>query len=199
MRIALIIGVAVAVAVACFGIAAGIGVLWWAIHKGAANNQRLPAAQVNDQPIGDGRRATKTFVRDAFRFDYPGEWKVDEKDKNYDPDHDFTIEGPGTSMIMFVIYEAANDLDKVMTTMVEAYSKKIIRSSKSEFTKWGKYVGRGVTLRGKNQGVTKTTLRTFAFHASGKTFLITEYAPDDEAAECAGGFKMIAESFEVIK
>jgi hypothetical protein len=196
MRIALIIGGAVALVVACLGIAAGIGILWWASNNGAAN-QRLPAAQVNNQPIGAGRRATRPFVRDAFRFEYPSGWEVDEKDKDYDPDHDFAIEAPGKSMIMFVIHQAENDLDKVMTVRVETHSKNLLGSSKSEFTKWGKYEGRGVQLRGKYQGVTKTTVRLFAFHAFGKTFSITEYTPDDEAAGCATGFKMIADSFEV--
>jgi hypothetical protein len=142
---------------------------------------------------------TKLFIRTAFRFDYPATWTVDEKDKDYDPDHMFTIDASVGGMVTVVIFDAVIDPAKTLSTNVKMQEKNIPGATKTEFKQWGRYDGAGMTLQGKVLGVAKSTYRIFVFNASEKTFLITELIPDDEEQQLAPGFRAVEETFQVEK
>jgi len=140
----------------------------------------------------------KSFVRPAFKFDYPAGWAVDDKDKDYDPDHMFSIDASTGAMIMFVIFEPGIEPATALAKMVTQQEKQLPRAAKADFSRWGKFDGVGTELRGKLLSVSPTTIRIFAFQMAGKTFVITELIPDDEKAALDSGFRMIQDSFEVI-
>jgi hypothetical protein len=180
-------------------IGAGLGYLIGSMTGGAliellAGRRRASRTERS----GHVQSGANAFVRDAFRFNYPKQWKVDDKDEDYDPDHMFLINTPGSSMMIFAIYETERDLRDVIDAKVEGHRKNIHGASRSKLENWGRYAGRGAILRGKFQGVKRTTVRLFAFHAVGKTFTVTEYAPDDEESSYAHGFQTIEDSFEVL-
>ena len=42
--------------------------------------------------------------RPAYTVTYPGEWKLDEKDEDFDLDHYFSIDAPGSCHVTFFLY-----------------------------------------------------------------------------------------------
>ena len=49
------------------------------------------------------------LVREKFELEYPSNWKIDAEDKDYDPDHMFSIDSPGNAFVMFVIGSGDTD------------------------------------------------------------------------------------------
>ena len=139
----------------------------------------------------------RTFDRPAFSFTYPADWTVDDKDKDYDPDHLFSIDASDGAMVMFVIYKPAIDPAGALATMVEEQEKRLNKPTKTDFKQWGPHTGVGTELRGKALSVVASTVRIFAFRKAGRTFVVTEYCPDDEKARLAPGYKLIQDSFQV--
>lgn len=138
----------------------------------------------------------KTFSRNAFSFDYPATWTVDDKDKDYDPDHMFSIDASKGAMIMFVISDQMLGSAATLETHAKQHEKNMISPSKNNFGRWGKHYGQGVSYRGKYLGV-QSTIRIFVFILMGRTFVITELTPDDEKAQLEPGFRIIRDSFKV--
>lgn len=184
-------------------VGAGLGYLLGSMSGGAIMElvSGRPHVAEDFQRPRSGRvpRETKIFARDAFRFKFSTEWKIDDRDEDFDPDHRFTVSTAGSSMIIFVIHKCQRDLGDLLEDCLVAHKKNIRGGSTAEFKKWGEHVGRGIILSGKFQGVKKTTLRLFAFQAAGKTFMITEYAPADEWNDSAPGFELIEDSFEILE
>jgi hypothetical protein len=162
-------------------------------------NAEKPKSEKEGSQLGTVVTRPKMFVRKAFKFEYPATWTVDEKDKDFDPDHMFSIDASDGSMISFVVYEAENDLQQTLSIMANAQEKILHGVTKKEFKHWGPFDGLGVTLQGKLQGVFKCTIRIFTFHASNMTFVITEHTPDEERQQLLAGFQLIEKTFLVTK
>lgn len=160
----------------------------WGAMIPACGKQPVPAAP-----------PTKAFVREAFKFDYPASWTIDEKDMEYDPDHRFSIDASDGAFVRFAIYDPKLDPSKALALMVTAHEKNMPGASKSEFKQWGKYAGAGVTLQGKVRSVVKSTVRLFTFNDSKRTFAVTEYVSDDEKQQLTPGFQVVEKSFQVNK
>jgi hypothetical protein len=141
---------------------------------------------------------TKTLSRRGFTFDYPSSWTVDDKDKDYDPDHLFSIDASAGAMIMFVIADAELDLTETLASHVQIQAKRLANAVRTKFDRWGKYDGQGVVLRGKSLGLLPTTLRLFVFSAAGKTITVAEYCTDDEKLQRLPEFRVIEHSFRVL-
>ncbi len=142
---------------------------------------------------------TTTFARPAFTFEYPAAWEVDHEDKDYDPDHLFTIDASAGAMAMFWVDDAGPDPADKVAAMVEAHSESMPNAARTDFTRWGSYQGRGAVLRGQMLTGLRATFRVFAFTAGGKTFAVTEYFPDDEEQQLAPGYQTIQNSFRVVR
>jgi hypothetical protein len=139
-----------------------------------------------------------SFTRPGFTFEYLGSWTVDDKDKDYDLDHLFTIDASQGAMVMFVIADAELDATTTLATHVQAQSKRIPNAMQSKYHRWGRYTGQGAVLRGRALGLIRVTFRVFVFNAEGRTFTIIEYCPDDEKQSLAPGFQMIENTFQVL-
>jgi hypothetical protein len=150
-------------------------------------------------PAGPASTTPTTLARPGFTLDYPSNWTVDRADEDYDPDHMFSIDPSDGAMIMFVIADAELDVGKVLESNATSQRERMPRAQRTDFDRWGKYTGRGFTLHGKAAGLVWSTARVFVFRAGGKTITITEFTPDDEAAQHAPGFRMIEDSFRVVE
>jgi hypothetical protein len=140
---------------------------------------------------------TKPFVRKGFKFEYPASWTVDEKDEDFDPDHKINIDASKKAFVGFVIVEP--EKSELFSKYVKIFESKMPAATKTEFDQWGKYKGTGTSLQGKFSNGTTYSIRIFAFNDSNKTFLINETMPDSEKAELTAGFRIVEESFELVK
>jgi hypothetical protein len=165
---------------------------------------QLPAAQhpVWDKQVGGSAHPPgrlKTFARRGFTFDYPATWTVNDKDKDYDPDHLVIIDASLGAMVMFVIADAELNTSRVLAAHLQAQSKRMSNPVQTEFNSWGRHKGRGAVLRGNVLGLVRETIRTFVFNDSGKTFTVTESLPDDEEQQLALGYQSLEDSFRVLQ
>lgn len=139
----------------------------------------------------------KSLVRPAFSFNHPSSWTVDEKKDTYDPDHNFFIDASEGAMIHFLVVEPETNPKEAVATMAAEQEKRMKGASRSQFTRWGSFEGVGTQLQGKMLSIYPTTVRVFGFNRSGKTFVITEFMPDDEIEQLSAGYRMIQDSFKV--
>jgi hypothetical protein len=141
-----------------------------------------------------------TLNRPAFTFKYLQGWKVDTQDKDYNPDHQFTIDAPDRGLVSFVISDDKLDLLEEQEHRVTLSEKVMTNATRTEFTRWSKYDGRGTELRGPlTETGRRMTIRIFTFHAAGKTFAVFEYFPDEEKQRLQMGYKTIEDSFHVVR
>jgi hypothetical protein len=141
---------------------------------------------------------TVSVTRSAFAFQYPGNWKIDTTDADYDADHMFSVDSPGQSMVQVTIMDGSPDpkthVDTTVTTMT---SKLIPDGTRTPFTHWGAYEGEGALLKGKLLGLTSGTIRIFAWRSGKRTFAVMEQTFDEDRARVTPGFELIERTFRV--
>ncbi len=145
-------------------------------------------------------RATKPFVRERFQLEYPGNWTVDEEDEDYDPDHLFSIDSPGSCQVTVIVFDAAISAKHSAEAQVEAFVPKIVKNPvQTPFARWGAYEGEGVTLAGKILGVLKGSIRIFAHESVREdlTLTIVEFCFDEDLPLVRPGFELIERTFEL--
>lgn len=135
--------------------------------------------------------------RPAFRFEHPANWKIDASDKDYDPDHLFTLDTPGQSFMMFVVAEATVDPKEALETNVTAQQKVVKGAVREPFTRWGSFDGAGAVLRGKHLGITPGSVRIFAWQSGGRTFTVVQSTFDEDRDKVSPGFELVARTFRV--
>ncbi|HEY2784867.1 MAG TPA: hypothetical protein VGJ05_07820 [Fimbriiglobus sp.] len=141
--------------------------------------------------------AAKVFDRQAFSFNYPATWKIDDKDADFDADHMFSIDASDSAMIIFTILEEKINPHEALSLRIERQKKQIREEKRSSFSHWGTFDGSGVLLYGKTTRNVDVSLRIFVFNSANKTFAITEYAHKNEMQMLAGGYQMIESSFRI--
>lgn len=140
----------------------------------------------------------KAVERPSFRFEHPGNWSIDITDGDYDADHNFSIESPGDSFVMFQIADAELDLKDLVDSHATLQTEKLIKqATQTRFTKWGAFEGEGVLLKGRQLGITPGSMRIFAFQADGQTYTVIESTFDEDRAKVQPGFDLIARTFRV--
>ncbi len=145
-------------------------------------------------------RATKPIVRERFSLEYPGNWTVDEEDEDYDPDHLFSIDSPGSCHVTFVVFDSAISAKTCVEAQVEAFVPKIVKNPvQTPFVRWGSYYGEGVTLAGKILGLLKGSIRIFAHESVREdlTLTIVEFCYDEDLPLVRPGFELIERTFEL--
>lgn len=145
-------------------------------------------------------RAPKSMKRGAFELEYPGNWKIDEADEDYDPDHLFSIESPGSCHVSVVVFDSVTEAQVSVDAQVKALVPKIVKDpSRTPFDRWGRFEGAGVKLEGKILGINQGNVRIFA-HASEEedvTFTIVEFCYDEDMADVRPGFELLERTFEL--
>ena len=145
-------------------------------------------------------RATKPLVRERFRLEYPGNWTVDEEDEDYDPDHLFSIDSPGSCHVTVIVFDAAIPARSSVEAQVEALVPRLVRDPvQTPFARWGAYEGEGVTLAGRILGLQHGSLRIFAHESEPEdlTLTIVEFCFDEDLPAVRPGFELIERTFEL--
>src|SRR5687768_1393831 len=109
------------------GLVVGIGAgLLLAMVATQAGRSFLESMSSSERPADVKDR--RAIEREAFRMAYPGNWKVDVEDEDYDPDHLFSIDSPGSCFAMFLVYDAeATDPATMLNAQVDQYSTRLIK------------------------------------------------------------------------
>ena len=144
--------------------------------------------------------APKPIVRERFRLQYPGNWRIDEADEDYDPDHLFSIDSPGSCHVTVIVFDAAIGAKTVVAAQVEAFVPRVLKNPvQTPFVRWGAYEGEGVTLAGRILGVLPGSIRIFAHESEREdlTLTILEFCYDEDLPLVRPGFALVERSFEL--
>ena len=141
---------------------------------------------------------TITVNRPAFRFEYPGNWRIDITDSDYDPDHMFSVDSPGQSFVMFAIAEGELEPEMMVEKQVAAQLSRTMKDgAKTPLSQWGTRSVKGALLKGKYLGIAPGTIRVVAFRGHQKTYTIIESTYDEDRAMVQAGFDLIARTFHL--
>lgn len=141
----------------------------------------------------------KDISRAGFRLKIPANWAVDTLDADYNPDHSFTIESPGSSFVMFIIMDIQSDPLENVQEQVEAFVPKVInKAQRIVFKKWGKYEGQGMQLRGRVISVVDGGVRIFSYSSEYRSFIVVESYFAEDLKKVQPGFQLIEDSFEIL-
>ncbi|MCX7005929.1 MAG: hypothetical protein NTY53_01515 [Kiritimatiellaeota bacterium] len=138
----------------------------------------------------------RVLAREQFQLQYPANWKLNREDKDFDPDHAFNIESPGSAFIMFHIGQAALDPEETLRDQIAAFSKLMDRPVSTRFTQWGGFTGQGAVLRGRVLGIA-TTIKPFVFNQNGLSVIVVQHYPDEDQQAVLPGLKLVEHSFTV--
>jgi hypothetical protein len=141
---------------------------------------------------------SQRLVRDSFELDYPGNWRIDTEDDDYDPDHSFSIDSPGACFVMFHLTDLPVEPARNVEIHAEKFSKLISASEKLPFQRWGQYDGEGLHLKGRIMGM-KGGFRFFAHSSNGRSFSVVQQYFDEDWASVGPGFDLIEKTFELRK
>jgi hypothetical protein len=140
-----------------------------------------------------------TLTRPGFSLRMPSNWTVNTKDDKYDPDRFFFIDTAKKRGFVLVrvddkVLDPAAVVEKAVAVQIE---KSIPRADRAPLSQWGVYSGVGAVLTGENTNYYPTTSRIFVFIAGARTFVILEWATDNDRTNDAAGFRLIERTFRV--
>jgi len=151
-------------------------------------SEEAPADVANPQEIS----------RPHFALKFPGNWKVDADDEDYDPDQLFSIDSPGSSFVMLAITDVPMDPAEQVQAQVESFVPKVIRDpARTPFSRWGNYAGKGLLLKGKMILGLPGGLRVFSHSSESRSFVVVESYYDEDLEDVGPGFKLIESTFEL--
>lgn len=162
-------------------------------EKGAA----FLGEMLSSESAADLRNA-KALKRPRFQLNYPGNWKVDKLDDDYDPDLNFSIDSPGSSFANFVIGSGDLDPKDNVEHQREAFLKYMPNMTTKALAGYGQYKGEGIQMKGRILGF-PTTVCAYSFRHEGLTFIVVTQCPDEDYKMVGPGLKQIASSLEILK
>jgi hypothetical protein len=129
-----------------------------------------------------------------FSFKYPGNWKVDTSDPDYDPDTTFDIDAPSQGSVIVQFFDPQITPQEGVDAIAEKMKKLVLNRTENPFEKWGKQKGYGIQLRGfLFAGI--ASIRIFGLGNSQATVVIIEMRYDEDERNNRNGYDLIAESF----
>jgi hypothetical protein len=158
---------------------------------------QMPATKASFSNTAKSTPAGMVVDRPMYTVTFPPEWKLDEKDEDFDLDHYFSIEAPGSCHVSFFLYASqANEktsVDLQTSKMKEAVFKG--DPAAVPFTTWGTLAGTGIELRGKMKPVSKGRVRSFMHAEATRSVLVNEFCFDEDLPAAQPGFDLISRSF----
>lgn len=139
-------------------------------------------------------RTPQKLVRDRFELSYPGNWKIDVDDADYDPDQMFSIDSPGDTFVMFVMGDMETDPKVALKGQIDAFSELMGAHKMDPFDTFGQYEGKGAILTGKLLGI-RVTVKMFCCFSDGMTAMIVQQYPDEDFKYVEKGLSLIEKSF----
>ncbi len=138
----------------------------------------------------------KELVREAFRLQYPSNWRINVDDEDYDPDTLFSIESPGSTFVSFEIGKVGIEPEHYVQDLIRSYQKRMSKPVVSRFERYGRFTGKGAMLKGRIMGV-KMNARVFSFRENGLTVMISESYADNDLQDARAGLGLIEMSFSL--
>ena len=130
-----------------------------------------------------------------FSFKYPGNWKVDTTDQDYDPDVSFDINAPAQGTAMVHVLTPHVTPQEGTDAIAEKMKKLLLNRTETPFETWGNQKGYGINLRGFLV-VGIASIRVFGLGNAHVTVVIIEMRYDEDERINRPGYDLIAESFK---
>lgn len=138
---------------------------------------------------------THTLSNRYFSLKYPGNWTIDTRDPDYDPDTYFDINAPAQGTVIVQIFDPQVTPQEGVATIVEPMKKLVLKRTETSFDSWGKQKGHGIQLRGfLFAGIAR--IRVFGLGNDRATVVIIEMRYDEDERNNRRGYDLIAESFK---
>jgi hypothetical protein len=186
-RFALLLGLA--------GLVLGGGVGFFLGLNATQAGKKFIENMVSEETDADVGKPQK-IDRAAFTVQYPANWKVATTAQNYDPDHMFKIESPGSTHAMFMLDQSSVEPEMAVEKQVAAFNKLMSRPATTRFTQFGSHTGHGAVVKGTILSIAQT-IRVFAFSEHGMTGIIIFQYPDEDEPMVRPGMDLIERSFEI--
>jgi len=138
----------------------------------------------------------QTIIRERFTLSYPSNWKVDVNDVDYDPDHNFSIESPGSTFVAFLFGAVETSPEDNIQGQIHTFSRIMDNPVITRFTKYGSLTGKGAILKGDILGMPHTA-RFFSSWQDGLTVVIVQQCPDKDMKRAGKGLSLIEGSFSL--
>ena len=136
----------------------------------------------------------RVLAREQFQLQYPANWKLDREAKDFDPDHAFRIESPGSAFIMFRTGKATFEPEATLREYIAIFSKLMDRPTSTRFTQWGGFTGQGIILHGRVLGIS-TTIKPFVFNQDGVSVIVVQHYLDEDQQAVLPGLKLVERTF----
>jgi hypothetical protein len=130
-----------------------------------------------------------------FSFKYPGNWKVDTTDPDYDPDTTFNIDAPAQGSVIVQFFDPQITPQEGADAIAEKMKKLLLNRTENPFETWGNQKGYGIQLRGFLV-VGIASIRVFGLGNDQATVVIIEMRYDEDERINRRGYDLIAESFK---
>lgn len=142
---------------------------------------------------------TALIDRSMYSLTYPKSWSLDTKDKDFDLDHEFSIDAPESCHVSFFLYDHAQDEKIHVDAQRSAMKERLFKRPPTEttFSTWGAYSGTGVVLHGDMKPAGRGPIRIFAHSEKTRAMVVIEFCFDEDLAKVKPGFDMIASSFKL--
>jgi hypothetical protein len=146
--------------------------------------------------IAAGCQKPKPLTGKGFSLMMPARWHVVTDDKDYDPEHRFSLKGPAgmPAHVVFHLYdetlEPARRVDAIANSMIKNHPQ----ATRSPFGHWGQYDGAGVELRYDSEGV-PVIVRFFAWSGHARSFVVIETSAEKYESNLKPTFAQVASSF----
>lgn len=176
-----------------FGCAGGFFLGIWSTKAGKAALEDF----VSSEEMAD-TATTNTISRAAFELDFPGNWKIDTADEDYDPDHLFSIDSPGSCFVQFLFFDTATDPKDNIDAQRQTFVPKLIKSPKeTRVATWGSFRGDGILLEGKILAINDGSIRVFSHSSDDRSFTVVEMCFDEDLESVEPGFELVRKSFRL--
>jgi hypothetical protein len=136
----------------------------------------------------------KRLDRERFKLVYPGNWKIDAEDEDYDPDQRFSIQSPGGTYVVFVMGNLKTVPEENVQSQIKAFTKLMGSPGIERFESYGHHEGKGAAISGKILG-TRVTVKAFSCFLEDMTAIIVQQYPDADLKLVEGGLSLIEKSF----
>jgi hypothetical protein len=158
----------------------------------------LPSCISNKKPE-ESSSTIKSINRKLFSVQYPAGWYIDTLDDDYDADKLFSINtDSGENYIAFYIFDESINIEDHINTQIETNKELIMRDAViSNFSKWGKFKGKGAIMSGSFFSANEGKLKIFAYTTAKKGFLIYQQTYNTDEALYKEGFDLIEKTFEL--
>lgn len=176
-------------------IAGGIGGFFLGVLSTKAGKAFI--ADIFQEELLADIKSPKNINQERYMLQYPGNWKLNIEDEDFDLDSMFSIDSPGNTFVMFVLNNGEIDSEESIKDQIHQFEKIMSNSIIERFEKFGKYSGKGAIMKGKNMGI-KMTVKLFSFTIDDFSIMITQQCPDEDLLLTQDGLKLIENSFEII-